>query len=172
MTLHCAVVATSRARAQGYVITSCLVKNVCECMKLLRRLAPLSMLVSWEARALTPTRQLSLVTLLVTHSRTLQAHPSTFSSSSWLLSLWCLPHSSRLTPARASSSSTSMLEFRLWRICANGQLPIPNWKSRFLARLELVLCALLLSTGLSGVRMGARCQLHRILSRTLSDAAE
>ena len=65
------------------------------------RLVPLSMLVSWEARAQMPTRQLSLVTLLVTHSRILQAHLSTFSSSSWLLSRWCLRLSSRLTPGRA-----------------------------------------------------------------------
>ena len=100
-----------------YGITSCLVEYTCECVLLCCRLVPLSMLVSWEARDLMPTRQLSLVTLLVTHSRTLQAHLSTFSSSSWLLSLWCLPHSSRLTLGRASSSSTSMLEFKLWRVC-------------------------------------------------------
>lgn len=77
------------------------------------RLVPLSMLVSWEARAQMPTRQQSSVTLLVTHSRTLQAHHSTFLSSSWLSSLWCLPPSSRPTPGRASSSSISTLEFRL-----------------------------------------------------------
>ena len=135
--------------------TSCLLKCACECMLSWCRLAPLSMPVSWEARALMPTRQLSLVTLLVIHSRTLQAHLSTFSSSSWLSSLWCLLHFSRLTPGRASSSSTSMLESRLTCVCLckGPGYPYPAGSPGFYLDLDFVLCALLLLIGLSGVQM-------------------